>query len=763
MLMRLSNVKLILAREIRDQMRDRRTLFMILVVPILLYPLLGISFFQLTQFLREQPTRVLIVNAQNWGDLPSLFENQQFAAELFEDPDRARLLELFFSPHEPRQESPQKTDMREYAREQVQTSRYDAALYFPPDFVERLGYFQQAIAQRVQNRKANKNAAEFSVPLSVPNPEIIYTTASEKSQIAFARLAEVLRRWTEQIGEENLAAGGLTSEALRPFTLESADLAGESGYRGATSWAKILPVLLILWALTGAFYPAIDLCAGEKERNTLETLLSSPAQRSEIVLGKLLAIMLFSMVTAILNILSVGITVWAVFFHLGIIKLPPAISLIWLLAALLPVSALFSALCLAIAAFARSTKEGQYYLMPLLLIIMPLVILPMLPGVELNLGNSLIPITGVVVLLRSLLEGHYLPAIQYTPVVAGVTLGACMLAIRWAVDQFNSDTVLFRESERLDIKLWLRHLLSERFPTPTVAGAVCCAIVVLLVRFFLSFSLSPPGEFAAFARMALSTQLAIILTPALLMTLVLTSSPRETLLLKLPAWRTIPAALLLAVLLHPAANVLQAAITQLYPVSEGAKRALENIQQMLLQANIWQLLLVLAVVPAVCEELTFRGFMLSGFRHIGHKWRAIVLSAFFFGLTHGILQQSLLACLAGMVMGYLAVQTGSILPCIIFHVTHNSLAVLNSRLTPAIAENIPWLNGLVIHGQDGGCTYPWSVVILTAILGLLLLVWFSQLPYRKTPEEELQEAIKRGEAPEAKPEGISMGLASLLK
>ena len=153
---------------------------------------------------------------------------------------------------------------------------------------------------------------------------------------------------------------------------------------------------------------------------------------------------------------------------------PPLLSAVWLLAALLPISALFSALCLALAAFARSTKEGQYYLMPLLLVTMPLVVLPMSPGMELNLGNSLIPITGVMLLLRSLLEGHYLPALQYSPVVIGVTLASCMLAIRWAVDQFNSESVLFRESERLDMGLWLRHLLRDRKATPTVAGAVFC-------------------------------------------------------------------------------------------------------------------------------------------------------------------------------------------------------------------------------------------------------------------------------------------------
>ena len=66
--------------------------------------------------------------------------------------------------------------------------------------------------------------------------------------------------------------------------------------------------MLFIWALTGAFYPAIDLCAGEKERGTLETLLVSPAERREIVWGKLLTIMSFSIVTALLNLTSMGLT-----------------------------------------------------------------------------------------------------------------------------------------------------------------------------------------------------------------------------------------------------------------------------------------------------------------------------------------------------------------------------------------------------------------------------------------------------------------------
>ncbi len=74
----------------------------------------------------------------------------------------------------------------------------------------------------------------------------------------------------------------------------------------------------MIWALTGAFYPAIDLCAGEKERGTLETLLSSPAQRSEIVTGKLLTVMLFSIATSVLNLVSMGLTGALVISHLPI-------------------------------------------------------------------------------------------------------------------------------------------------------------------------------------------------------------------------------------------------------------------------------------------------------------------------------------------------------------------------------------------------------------------------------------------------------------
>jgi len=742
--MTFSNVKLIFAREVCDQLRDRRTLFMIAVLPILLYPLLGTSFFQIAQFMREQPTRILVVGAGSLTESSELFEDQCFAKHLFADP---KLLKLHFAPDKP------KTDRalaEADVNAQVQSGDYEAALYFPPDFSTRLDAFRKNLADRAKDRAAGRTNVRLISTLEVPSPKIFHNTAHDKSQLARKRLAEVLRRWSDRIGDDNLRASGISIQAIRPFLVDTTDVA-DARHRGGAMWSKVFPVLMLLWALTGAFYPAIDLCAGEKERGTLETLLSSPAQRGEIVLGKLLTVMLFSILTAILNLLSVSVTGWMLLTQLPGFGLPPPVAIAALLIALVPVAALFSALCLALAAFARSSKEGQYYLMPLLLVIMPLVILPMSPGVELNLGNSLIPITGVVLLLRSVLEGSYWEALQFSPAVAAVTLLACWMSIRWAIDQFNSESVLFRESERLDLGLWLRHLLSNRKPTPTVAAAVGCGTLILMIKFFLSSAMTTPSGFGGFVHTVLVTQLAVIAVPALLMTFLLTRSPRQTLLLKLPSWWAIPAAALLAVVLHPAANRLQMVVERLYPINESVRAALEEMQHVIGQANFWSLVLILGVVPALCEELAFRGFILSGFRHLGHRWRAIVYSALFFGLTHGVLQQSMIASLLGVVIGYLAVQSGSIFPGIAFHVLHNTLAVANSRIAPEWIPDSPLARMFVTPVDGGGCLFTWLTVVVGSLIGVLLLIWFGRSPCPMSAEESLEAAIERGEHDDLSP------------
>lgn len=734
-----SNVKLIFQREVRDQLRDRRTLFMIAVLPLLLYPLIGMSMFQVMQFVTEHATKVLIVGAEELPDSPKLIDGEHFDAAWFSSPGRARLLEVTLIAR------PASADDAEAifadARQAVERGEYEAAVYFPPDFGSRLRQFRQGLSQRFTAAQANEPESDQKIP----GPEIYYNTAKEKSQITFARVSQVLSRWTDEIGKQNLTENHLPVSTAHPFEVRERDVAVAQGHRDSAVWSKVLPFLLLVWALTGAFYPAIDLCAGEKERGTLETLLVSPAERREIVWGKLLTVMLFSTITSLLNLLSVGMTgtfvVKVLPEELKHVGRPPAMTALWLGLALLPMSALFSALCLALASFARSSKEGQYYLMPLMLITMPLVILPMAPGVELNLGNSLIPVTGVVLLLRALLEGNLAQAWPFVPVVVVVTLGCCLWATRWAVDQFNSESVLFRESERFDLNLWFKHVMRDRGDTPSPAAALLCGLVILVIFFFMSLSIERPaaGAFGPFAQIVMVIQLAVIATPALIMTIMLTRSPRRTLLLNLPRWWTLPAAAALAVALHPAVVVMHQIVQQLYPPTDAMRQAM--LLRFQPEPAWWLLCLVIAFTPAVCEEIAFRGFILSGLRHLGHKWQAIAISSIFFAVTHQVFHQSIVACLMGLVLGYLAVQTQSLFVCAVFHFAHNSMPLAISYLLESEGAAGKW-QALIRKGATMPYVFSWPITVVLSLIAFALLYAFYRLPYAPTSEEALQDALE---------------------
>ncbi len=751
--MQWKNVKLIYFREMRDQLRDRRTLFLIAVLPLLLYPLLGMSFFQLTQFLQSHTAKALVLGAEQlegieW--LPPLVDGKHFAAELFDDPQQRDNLQVVRPEDFPgvdfgSQPAGDDADLEAVTRRLVDEGQVEAVLKFPPRFGDRLREARRAAIDR-----HGAGAADL------PDPVVLLAnSADDKSQLTQARLEQVLRRWRNAVMEKNLAASDVPQEAARPFELALRDVSQER-QRHAAVWSKILPFFVFIWALTGAFYPAVDLCAGEKERGTLETLLTSPALRREIVWGKLLTVMSFSVATAMLNLASLGVTGKFVIDELrqvpGLaeaqLSMPPLASLGWLAAALVPISALFGALCLACAAFARSTKEGQYYLMPLLLVTMPLMLLPMSPGVELNLGNSLVPVTGLVLLLRAVIEGQYHLAWPYVAPVAAVTLACCLLAIRWAEEQFNRESVLFRESERLELGRWLAHVVRDRGDTPSFAQAMLCVAVILVVQFFVSVALSAraPDEitFGFLARTLLVSQIGCIFAPVAIMTVMLTRRPARTLLLaRAPQWTHLAAAAGLAVLVHPLTVRFGEAIHRLYPFSPEVYRSNAAIERALGQApHWWMALAVMALLPAVCEELAFRGFVLSGLRHVGHKWWAIALSAVAFGGVHMFLSQKVVATAVGVVIGYLAVQTGSLWPCMVFHLIHNSLQLVIQRWAAAVQAD-PKLPFSKLMAGEAPLLYHPATVACCAVAAIAILWSLRGASYRPTREEQLAEARQR--------------------
>ena len=729
-----TNVRLIFQREFRDQLRDRRTLFVIVVLPLLLYPLLGMTFMQISQFLQTQPSRVLFLTDGELPTEPALVAENRLVAEL----DLDQKVTIVVQKTEP---SDAET-IHDLAMKEIDSDGQDAVVFFPASL---------GITYSAKEYPTKTDEITDHPPTPGGEPQVFVNSARDRSRLAGDRIRYALNVWREQIVHQTLADHQLPKTATSPFVVVTQDVS-EPNVRRAAMWSKILPFVLMLWAMTGAFYPAIDLCAGEKERGTLETLLSSPAERIDIVWGKLLTVMAFSVATAVLNLLCMCFTASFVFSSLAsqlgdsgaAVSLgpPPIMSLVWLIPVLIPLAALFGAVSLALATMARSTKEGQYYLMPILLITMPLVMLPMLPATELNLGTSLIPLSGLVLIVRQLMEQEYSDVLLHIVPVFLVTAGCCWFAIRWAVDQFNNETVLFRESERFSLGSWLKGMVRDRGPLPTATEAILCGLLILLVRFFAGMHVGTPTNWPEFVRMVAVTMLAFIAAPALLMSIVLTTKPLRTLLIQSSSGSATLYAALLALCLHPIALGAGAVVRTLYPIDERTYANMSGLAKIITDApSLFQLLLVMAVLPAICEELAFRGFILSGLKTLGSKWRAIIISSLFFGLAHFAVQQSLMAGIFGLVLGYLAVQTGSLLPCMIFHMVHNGMNILSAKFLPVLHDVAPQLFRESTEYGEPSFIYNWPIILIAAICSMTILHWYStQSPGNSTVEEPPKEA-----------------------
>ncbi|MFO0944371.1 MAG: ABC transporter permease subunit/CPBP intramembrane protease [Planctomycetota bacterium] len=635
--MRWPKAKLIFQREVRDQLRDRRTLFMIFVLPVLLYPALGLGMVQLTLKFGQEEKKIGLVGAKYLPAKPPLVDasGKHFDKSLFH-----------FEQNQPYYRVLERED---WTKQSLLDSKIDVLIVVPAATNQLLEKGWQAHLHVMRNG------------------------INDNSEAAYRAVLSILDRWEEKIVADRMSQLGKGVTFADPIQLgeEQSDISAAAD-RSGTAWGKVFPFLLVLMALTGAFYPAIDLCAGEKERGTMETLLITPAARGEIVLGKFLTIFLFSVATTIFNLSSMGLT-FAQIANLAPLGAgerftPPTFQAIcWMLILMLPLAGFFSALCMALAVFARSTKEGQYYLMPMFLVVTPLIFLTLVPGVELNPFYSLVPVTNVALLLRALMLNQYETAMVYLLPVLIPTVLYGYLALRYAVEQFHREDVLFREAERFSVGIWIRHLLRDKEALPTVGEAWFCYVFMLLLRWYTTgrFPINLDGQVAS--------QLVLIGFPPVVMALLLTQSARRTLSLCMPRVTPLLLAIPLAVCLHPVAVAWSEVLKQYYPVSDEVTSVVEQITK---DASHWTLFLALALVPAICEEVAFRGFILAGLRRKHPAGRAIVISSVLFGIFHMVPQQMLNASALGLILGLFLVRSGSLFPAMLFHVTHNGLMVL---------------------------------------------------------------------------------------
>lgn len=469
----------------------------------------------------------------------------------------------------------------------------------------------------------------------------------------------------------------------------------------------------------------------------METLLISPARRLELVTAKFLTVLVFSLATALLNLVSLGLTASYMVQLAGQASVqatlaPPSLSeLVWVLLLLIPLAAFFSALCLALATFARSNREGQYYLSPLLILVMMVCALAASPGVELRPFHTVLPIVGPVLLLKQVLaDPTQNDAILFVAPILLSSFTFAGLALWWAVTQFQNEQVLFREAERLDLRLWFRRLWTHKPMVPGPGGALCCLSVALLGQLLLMkpagdwlSSLSTPDRPAAAMLTLIGQQILLFLLPALLMGLLLVRDPWRTLRLRGCRCSSLLIAAVLALSLHAPILELMAHLQWFFPpgLPEGSQVFLQKMlgpsQPVLL------VLAAAALTPAICEEFLFRGYVLSALDRPGRRGLAVVLTSLAFGGLHMLPQQVFYATLLGLILGLLAIRTGSLWPGLVFHFCFNGLSVLRERLPlPAVsAGKLEWLVTIETDQGTSVLRYDWPLLaISTAIAGWLL-------------------------------------------
>jgi sodium transport system permease protein len=749
--MRWSIIRLIWLREMRDQLRDRRTLFMIAGLPLLLYPVLGAAVLSFAIGFAQKPSVVGVVAGPDEcfppryppeaGRSPvpraawlaatprpgvgtfGLLEACALAQASELQLDYPCLVEsgaftTFRSIAAPRQARAWAANARlklvfldAYDPDWLAQHKGDLVLAAPRDFFAQLERGEEAFEPRR------------------PQITVHGRPRDEASRQALHRLKPLLETWTHDLRRVRLARKGLSERFTEPVEFREPEFGRALGAEDVFDlMPRLFPFMLVMWSLAGALYPAVDVCAGEKERGTMETLLITPAGREEIVLGKFLTIWVFSAGTALLNLASMGLTTW---YFAG--QLPggglPLSAIAWCVLLALPQAALFSAVSLAIGAYARSSKEGQYYLMPLFLLTMPLIFLTLAPGVELNAFYALVPVTGVALLMQKLMTAQTManvPWIYFAPVLAPIAIYS-WLALRWAIEQFQREEVLFREAERWDWKLWLRRLFREKEVLPTAAQAFFCFGVLFFLRWF-SLGLGRRWPLEVYAAI---TALAFTATPPLFMALLLNTMPREALYLRRPRWRDVGLAVVLAVLLLPPLAGLAYAAEAWFPQPTADRHPLVQIlralhdESILTPEGILLELLCLALLPAICEELAFRGFILSGLHRRFRPRNAVLLSSFLFALFHLNVFLFLPAFVLGVVLGLLTVRSRSVVPAVLFHFLYNAFLIGSVLLGRQADEAIPAPLRQLWPGIAGGC-----------LLVALALVWWL---YRK-PYDDLRRA-----------------------
>jgi sodium transport system permease protein len=282
-----------------------------------------------------------------------------------------------------------------------------------------------------------------------PHARLFHDSTDRQSRIASARVRERVEAFALDLRTSAVLAGGGNPEGLVPFEVEVTNAAPERDML-AYLLAFLLPTLLVVMCVMGAFFPAVDLTAGEKERSTAETTLLLPIPRLAVHQGKILAVCVTALSAAVLNLAALGLSVGHLFEMLSGGALALSGLPLLALASLLPLALLFSffasSVLTGLAALAQNFKEGQALLGPVQIAFIVPALVGVIPGIELSPGLCLVPVVNVALAFRALLLGQALPA-QYALVALSLLVYG-LLAMRGAMWLLGREDLFFGRLRR---------------------------------------------------------------------------------------------------------------------------------------------------------------------------------------------------------------------------------------------------------------------------------------------------------------------------
>ncbi len=684
-------------KELRETLRDRRTIVTLVLMPLLVYPLLTMALNRYLLSAGPVATGYVVgVDDQQIGDwVGGVLRNPLSApppAILESSGGRLAEFKVVLSEDMP-------------AREALEANQLDLA-------VESSGFRDGG-------------------PIDLR----VIAYAGDEASLSARRILIERLQWARLAEAE--AASGLDAGPV----IEAVVVGGTDEPNNPL--ALILPLVLVLMTITGAVYPAIDLTAGERERGTMEALMASPVPRLSILLAKYVAVVTVAMATATINLVAMYVTLQASGLMAALAQgagggagtLTP-MAMLWVLLLLLLFSCFFAALLLSLTSFARSFKEAQAYLIPVMLLSLAPAMIALLPGIELSGLIAVAPLINVVVLARDILAGSVPVAGATVAVFATIVYAGAALAI--AASLFGNAAVE-RTSESSIGSLFRRPLAGQAdrdVPGVAVAGLVLAMLVP--TSFVVSNTLSrlAAGGLGAvdsgtgsLSPLLWANAAGLILSFGLLpavVTLWNRYRVASTYRLARPPIGGILGAIIIAAGGWAVAHELIVLADEfgLAVIGEGLKERTAALADRWKTVPSAVLLLTLAVTPAVVEEAFFRGFLFSSLRGRIRPAAVIVSTAVLFGLFHVFVGQTLLierflpTTFLGLLLGWVAHRTGSVLPGMLLHFLHNAMLELAAKYQ----DRLDFLGG----GYEDSSHLPPLWLAVTAgllLVGLATVAW----------------------------------------